>query len=168
MVIAADSLHRQRRQRIVALVAHAGRVDGSVGADGDGGDLAPRGLEEHVALALRIDAVDQAGAVGAGDQIALRVPGQSADVRLVALEEQLRRGARLGGIDAVDGSGIAGGDVEPPGGVEGQIPDVVGLRARRGDEPCSGRQRSRPAWRRRRRPWQWLRPSFVVASGLSL
>ena len=49
----ADSLHRQRRQRIVALVAHAGRVDGSVGSHGDRGDLAPRRFKEHVALALR-------------------------------------------------------------------------------------------------------------------
>ena len=31
----ARSLHGQRRQRVVALVAHAGRVDGSVGGDGD-------------------------------------------------------------------------------------------------------------------------------------
>ncbi len=80
---------------------------------------------------MRIDAVDQAGAVGACDEIALCVPGQRADVRLVALEEQFGCCAGLGGIDAVDRSGIAGGDVEASGGIEGQIPDVVRLRALR-------------------------------------
>ncbi len=72
---------------IAALVAHAGGVDGSVGGDGDGGNFAAGRLKEHVAFALRVDAVDQAGAVRAGDQIAFRVPRQGADVRLVALEE---------------------------------------------------------------------------------
>ena len=91
----ADALHGKRRQGIVALVAHAGGVDGAVGADGDGGDLAAGRFEEHVAFAFGADAVDEAGAVGAGDEVALGVPGQGADVGFVALEECLRLGAGL-------------------------------------------------------------------------
>ena len=84
------SLHGQGRQRIAALVAHAGGVDGSIGGDGDGGDLAARRFKEDVAFAVEIDAVNQAGAVGAGNQIAFSVPGERADVLLVALEKSLR------------------------------------------------------------------------------
>ena len=169
MVIEADSLHRQRRQRIMALVAHAGRVDRSVGADGNGGDLPPRRLEEHVALALRIDAVDQSRAVGAGNQVALRVPCQSADMRLVALEKQFRRGAWLGW------------------GRRGRLRRDCRWRcraarlSRRSDPRCSGTcalgvseslalagsSRVQP-WRRRRQPWRLFSSSFAVAPGLSL
>ena len=83
----ANALHRKRGQRIVAFVADAGGEDGAVGGDGDGGDLAARGFEEHVAFALRADAIDEAGAVGAGDQIAFGVPREGADVLFVGFEE---------------------------------------------------------------------------------
>ena len=83
----ADALHGKRRKRIVGFVAHAGCVDGAVGADSDGGDFAARSFKEHVAFALRADAIDQAGAVGAGDQVAFCVPRQGTDVLLVALKK---------------------------------------------------------------------------------
>ena len=81
-----------------------------------------RGIEEHVAFAFGADAVDEPRSVGAGDQIALRVPGQRADVRFIGLEKGFRLRAGLGGIDAVDGAGIAGGDVQAAGLVEGRDP----------------------------------------------
>jgi hypothetical protein len=56
-------LHRQRRQRIAALVAHAGRVDRAIFADGQRGNLASRRFKKHVALAFRADAINQAAAV---------------------------------------------------------------------------------------------------------
>ena len=55
----ADSLHRQRRQWVAALVAHARRIDRAVRPDHNGRNLTPWCLEEHVSVALRIDAVDQ-------------------------------------------------------------------------------------------------------------
>ena len=78
----ANALHGKRGQRIAGLVADAGGVDGAFGSDGYGGDFAPGGIEEHVALALGADAVDEAGAVRAGDQIALRIPCERANVLL--------------------------------------------------------------------------------------
>src|SRR5208337_2514216 len=115
----------------MALIAHAGCVDGSTSADGNSGDLPPRRLEEHVALALRVDAVDQPRTVRAGDQVALAVPCESANMRLVAPEKQLRRCAQLANVDAIDGSGIARGNIKPPRRVEGQVPDVMGFGAGR-------------------------------------
>ena len=82
-------------------------------------------------MPLRIDPVDQTRAVGAGNEVALRVPRQSADVRLVALEEQLRRRAGLSRIDAINRSGISRRNVEASGGIEGQVPDVMRLAAAR-------------------------------------
>ena len=127
----AGSLHGQRRQRVVALVAHAGRVDGSVGGHGNGGDLAARRLEEHVAFPLRTDAINQPASVRAGNQVGLRVPaplrfpGQAANVLLVALEKELRLCSGLADIYAVNRSRPARGNVKPPGSVEGHLPDVV-------------------------------------------
>ena len=123
----ANSLHGQRRQWIAALVAHAGRVDGPVCAHGHRRDLAPWSLEQHVAFALRIDSVDQPRTIRAGNQVAFGVPGQRADVLLVALEERFRLCVGPGGVDAVHRSRTAGGDVQPPGCVEGQVPYVVRL-----------------------------------------
>ena len=123
-------MHRQRRQRIVALVSHAGRVDGSVGGHGNRRDLALWRLEEHVALALRVDPVDQSRSVGAGNQIALGVPRQRPNVLLIALEKSLGLGGGLGGINAIHSSRSARGDIQPPRFVEGQIPDVMRLRVR--------------------------------------
>ena len=127
MVMVPDTLHGQRRQGIVALVADAGCEDGSVGGDGHGGDFAARGFKEHVAFALRTDAIDEAGAVGAGDEVALRIPRERADVLLIALEKQFGLCIGSCGIDAVDGTRAAGGDVESAGGVESHVPDVVRL-----------------------------------------
>ena len=124
-VMEPDALHGERGQGIVALVADAGSEDGAVGGDGDGGNFAARGFKEHVAFALRTDAIDEAGAVGAGDQVAFRVPRESANVLFVALEKQFWLCVGLGGIDAVDCTGSADGDVELSGGVEGHVPDVV-------------------------------------------
>ena len=123
----ANALHGERGQGIVALVANAGGEDGAVGGYGHGGDFAARGFEEHVAFALRADAIDEAGAVGAGDQISFCVPGESANVLFVAFEKQFGMGVGICGIDAVDCAGSADGDVELAGGVEGHVPDVVGF-----------------------------------------
>src|ERR1700683_4055810 len=46
---------------------------------------------------------------------------------LVAQEKLFRSCARLGGVDAVNGAGIAGRNVEAAGCIEGQIPDVMRL-----------------------------------------
>ena len=112
----------------MALVAHAGRVDGAIGGYCERSNLAARRLEEHVAFALWADAIDQARAVRAGDQVALRVPCERADVLLVALEEEFRLCSGLGGIDAIDRCWPAGSDVKPTCRVEGHLPDVVRLR----------------------------------------
>src|SRR5580658_3416178 len=113
------SLHRQRRERVAALVADTGGIDRSVGCDGNGRDFAARRLEQNVALAAGIDAVDEARAVGAGDEVSLCIPGEIADVGFVALEEELRSSAGFGDVDTIDGGGIARGDVEAAGGIEG-------------------------------------------------
>ena len=112
----------------MALVADTCGEDGAVGGDCDGCDLAARRFKEHVAFALWADAIDEAGAVGSRDEVAFRVPRESADVLLVALEEDFGLGVGIGGIDAIDGPGAADGDVEFAGGVKGHIPDVVRFR----------------------------------------
>ncbi len=149
-------------QRIMALVAHARRVDGSIRANGQRSDFAPGSFEQYVALALRIDAVHEAAAVGTGDQVALRVPRQRADMLLVALEELFRLGAGLCGIDPVHRTGAARGDIESPGGIECQVPDVVG--------PClsAGSFGTVQRGRRQRPPLAFVSSCFVVASALSL
>ncbi len=111
----------------MAFVANAGGEDGAIGGDGDRGDFATRGFKQHVAFALRTNAIDEAGAIGAGDEVALGVPGESANMLFVALEKQFGTGVGICGIDAVDFAGAADGDVELAGGVKGHVPDVVGF-----------------------------------------
>jgi len=100
---------RQRGKRIFALAADACRVDGAVGRDREGGDFLFGRVVDHICLAALADAIDEAGAVRACDEVAVGREGEGADVRLVALVEE--RGLAAG-RDLVNGSGSAGRDVK--------------------------------------------------------
>src|ERR1700733_1262656 len=91
--------------------------------EGEGRDLFLGGAVEDETFPGGRNAVDQAAAVGAGDEVSVGVEGQHADGGLVTFEEQ--RVFAFGG-DTVDFSVVAGGHVEIAGVVERQIPDVFG------------------------------------------
>jgi len=81
----------------VRFVAYAGCVDGSVGGYGKRSNLTARRFIEHVAFALFVYAINEARAIGAGNQIAFCIPGQGADVRFIGLEEEFRLAAGFEG-----------------------------------------------------------------------
>src|ERR1019366_5195659 len=96
----------------------------AVPIDGESSDLLLGRAVQHEAFALRGDAIDQPAAVGPGDQVAGVVEIESADVRLIALEEQR---AVAVAVHAEDLAAIARADVQLPLAVEGQRPDVFRL-----------------------------------------
>src|ERR1700744_4404580 len=70
-----------------ALFSHAGGVDVALLIDCQRGDLFFRRAVEHEAFALRRDAVDEATALGTGDEVLVVIEGELADEGFVALEE---------------------------------------------------------------------------------
>ena len=136
---------RERPRRQASLVAAAGNdsprrwlaacgaaaffadtrgIDVALLIDGERGDFFFRRAVEDEAFALRRDAVDEAAAVGSGDEVLLVVDGESADVGFVALEEDA---ALAAAIDTEDFAVIASGDVESALRVQLEVPDVLGF-----------------------------------------
>ena len=91
--------------------------------DGQGRDFFFRRAVEHEAFSAGRDAIDQAAAVGTGDQIAFVVKGHHPDVGFVTLKEN---GVLPLRCDAEDLSVISGGHVEVATIVEHEVPDVFG------------------------------------------
>ena len=110
-----------RCSRARAFLAHAGGIDVAFAIEGERRDLFLGSAVQDEAFAGRRNAVYQAAAIGAGNQVALRIERQHADVGLVALEEN--RVLALGS-DFVDLAVVAGGDVQVSGLVENEVPDV--------------------------------------------
>ncbi len=121
------SLQRQRRQGIVALVAGAGRVNGSVLVHSDRGNLTPWRFKQNVAFSLRVDAVHQSAAVRPRNQVALAVPRQRPDVRLVAPEELLGLCAGPAHVQPIHRARRSRRNVEPALRIRSQRPDVMRL-----------------------------------------
>src|SRR5215469_16826202 len=79
------------------------------------------GAVEDESLSRWRNAIHQSAAIRTCNQIALRIQGQRANMRLIALEKN--RMLALGS-DLVNLAAISGGDVENPGFVESEIPYV--------------------------------------------
>ena len=85
------------RERIVAgdagaLFSGGGGVDIAGCIDGERGDFFLGGAVENEGFAGGRDAIDEAAAVGAGDEVAFGIEGQNANVDFVALEEKRSAG----------------------------------------------------------------------------
>ena len=105
------------------LLAGPGGVDIAGVVNGERGDFFLGSAVEDERLASWRDAIDQAAAIGAGNQIPLGIEGEDANVHFVAFEEQRVFAV---GADLVDFAMIARGYVKIAGVVEGEIPDVFG------------------------------------------
>ncbi len=88
-------------------------------------DLFLGGAVQHESFASRRNAIDEPAAVGAGNQIVLRIEGQNADVGLIALEEDRMLALRRNPINLPV---VAGSHVEIAGLVQGQVPDIFRTR----------------------------------------
>ena len=118
------------------LFAHARSVDVSGGVERQGGDFFLGRAVENEGFAIGRNAVHQAAAVRAGNQVALGIERQHADVGLVAGEKD--RVLPFGG-DPKDLAVIAGGDVKIAGIIEGEVPNILGRRIEIDRRiPCGG------------------------------
>ena len=116
---------RARKRRCTALLARSGSEDISHAIHGQGRDFFLGCAVQHEALTLGRDAINQPTAIGAGDEITLIVESQSANLRLVALKEEV---AITVAINTKDLAAIAGTDVKLSLAIECQRPDVLPLR----------------------------------------
>src|SRR4029077_19387063 len=91
--------------------------------EGESRDFLLGSAVQDESLTGRGNAINQPAAVGASDQVPLRVERQHSDMSFVTLEEH---GMLTLGCDAVDFPTVAGGDVEISGAVESEVPDVLG------------------------------------------
>ena len=128
------------RSSASTFLSHAGGINISRFVDGQRGDFFFRCAVKHEAFAAGLDLVYQSTAVRAGDQIALGIHRQHADVGFIAFEEN---GMLALGSDAKDFAMIAGGHVEVAGIVENQVPYVFRARIEidRGGESLAGLDR---------------------------
>ncbi len=83
-----------RRGRRPALLAGSGGIDIACEVHGESGDLLFGCAVQDEGFALRGDAIDQATAVGAGDEVAAIVEVEGANLGFVALEEEAAIAAR--------------------------------------------------------------------------
>ena len=106
------------------LFADASSIDVPSPIDGQGGDLLLGRAVQNEAIALRRDAIDEAAAVGAGEEVAKLVEVEGANLGFVALEKQA---AGTVAVNAEDLAAIAGADVELALAIQCQRPDVFRL-----------------------------------------
>ncbi len=107
--------------RPAALFADRRRVDVSRAIERQRCDLFLGRAVKHKAFARGRNAIDQPAAVGAGNQILLRIEGQNANVGFIALEEDRMLAFRR---DAINFPVVAGRYIEVAGFVQSQIPDI--------------------------------------------
>ncbi len=111
------------------LFTNRGGVNGAVGGDSKRGDFTLGSLVEDEAIGGGFsgsarNAKDAAARFGAGDEIAVAVEGEDADVGFVAGVKEL---AFAVGRNGEDLALVASGDVKGTVGSEGEIPDVFGF-----------------------------------------
>src|ERR1035438_2024599 len=100
------------------------RVDVSGIVDRKRGDFFLGSAVEDERFAIGRNTVDKPAAVGAGNQISFGIERENANVDFIAFEK--KRVLSVGG-DFENFAVVAGGDIQVPGSVESEIPDVFGL-----------------------------------------
>ena len=106
------------------LLSGGGKVKITRLVESEAGDLALGCAVENEAFALWGDPVYEAATVGPGDEVALHIERENANVRLVTLEE--KRVLPVGSHTKYF-SVITGRDVEIAGVIESEGPNVFGL-----------------------------------------
>ena len=96
-------------------------IDVAGAIEGERGDLFLGRAVEDETFARGRNAVDESAAVGAGNQIALRIEGEDANVGFVALEKYRVLAV---GRDAKNLAMVAGSNVEVARLIQSEIPDI--------------------------------------------
>src|SRR5271166_1231203 len=130
------------------LLARSCGINVALSVNGERSDFLLRRTIQNEAFTLRRDAINEAAAVGSGNQIARIIEIQNTNVRLVTLEE---KAAISAAVHAEDLSPIARPNVEFPFPIQSERPNVFRLWVEEHTRAVAGVDRHRQTWRLTRR-----------------